>query len=322
MGISVIGGTAATSGAEFFRYVDGYAHIAKTLTPGFYFFSAYHNDSSAGHAYTLQFFNSSNALIATLSLTDRDASVEANVFSGSVLLPAAASYFKLADALASNGALFVERGGDISLVAEIVKLSTTGSITTTKAYTAHVFGGGGAGGQGGSGIGSGGGGSGYYSTGALPIGTYSYTIGAGGVGGGTVGPSGGTSSIHTISALGGSGGSGATGTQVGGAGGSGGGGGTTSAAFTLGGTNGANGENGVVSGGVGSGVAANIILPGSAAGSGRGAAGGFYAGGNSGASTPTGGGGAGIANTAAGGGGGSWGVGGSGGSGVIFLIGA
>lgn len=321
MGISVIGGAPATSGTEFFHYVDGYAHIAKTLTPGFYFFSAYHNDSNA-HAYTLQFFDSSNALITTLSLIDRDSSVAANVFSGSVLLPVAASYFKLIDVVNSFGALFVEKGGDQSLVAEIVKLSTTGSITTTKPYTAHVFGGGGAGGQGGSGIGSGGGGSGYYSTGALPVGTYSFTIGAGAGGGGTVGASGGTSSIHTISALGGSGGSGSTGSQVGGAGGSGGGGGTNSAAFTLGGTNGANGQNGVVSGGTGSGVAANIILPGSTTGSERGAAGNFYAGGNSGASTPTGSGSGGLANTACGGGGGSWGPGGPGGSGVIFLIGA
>lgn len=319
MGISVIGATA-TSGPQFFRYAEGYAHIAKSLTPGFYFFSAYHNDTTAGHSYTVQFFNSSNSLIASLQLTDRDSATEANVFSGSIFLSAAVSYFKLVDAISSNGALFVERNSDASAVTTLIKLTTSGSITTAVPYIAHVFGGGGAGGQGAENRGAGGGGSGYYATGALPAGTYSYTIGAGGPGGGTTGPSGGSSSINGITAAGGVGGSGASGNVVGGAGGSGGGSGSTTTTFYFGGTNGANGQTGTSAGGVGSGVPLSVLLPGSTVSAVANGAGGFYAGGNGGKSTPPAGGSAAVANTAGGGGGGTWNPGGSGGSGVIYLI--
>lgn len=122
---------------------------------------------------------------------------------------------------------------DVEAVGEtITVITSTQSVTLTEdTFVVAVGGGGGGGGisnqNSSGGMGGSGGGSGFTSSGILPAGTYTATIGAGGAGGVGFndGSTGGTTSIGAISALGGNGGAKNVNNSTSGAGGSGGSGG-------------------------------------------------------------------------------------------------
>ena len=157
---------------------------------------------------------------------------------------------------------------DAAASQELIATRTTDSYTFANAYDVYLFGGGGGGGNHSSShlaAGAGGAGSGYITQGQVPAGTYTLTIGAGG----NAASTGGTTSIHNLTAAGGSGGQSSLGNGnpgAGGDGGSGGGGGATgnnqgggNAGFN--GNGGNTGGGGGKPGGAGSGVTVPSDFP-------------------------------------------------------------
>jgi len=255
------------------------------------------------------FVNAEGSFIGTFTTVDTDTGSSANYSETQAAVPAGTVRITMTSNLPAFTSIEYLK---LSVAPTLTptKYTTSGNIAVPNGATVTLLGGGGGGGGfgGGNNWVYGGGGSGYITTGTVPPGVYSLTVGAAGSGsGGGSGGTGGTTTFSTFSAAGGSGGN----LGGGGAGGSRGGG---------------NGQNGGFNGTPGSGVVPTLFISVAADAGIAGqfaTGGGVYGGGGGGSGSNPGSGG--NARGAGGGGGGgnaqyTGGGGGSGAAGALYVL--
>jgi hypothetical protein len=290
MSVSVIGGNATSASGSLpkfaFTIANNRAVLKQSFASGIYVFTV------PSGTYNVAFYATNGDLV-------KQASYPTTATTLAFTLPSAAA--KLIVSASANGSVTVDYTPEATTIASQL-VTTTQSVTLTKAAKVFLIGGGAAGsfGPGGS--------SGYFAQGSVAAGTYTATVGSAGIG--NSGQAGSASTFGGLTAAGG----------TVSAGGSGGGapGNNTGTSGGGGGFNGSNGGSTVEgAGGTGSGVELHGFLPGpGGAGGSAGSGGGTYAGGGGGRPANAGNGAYGY-----GGGGGGGGNGGaSGSSGAILII--
>ena len=272
----------------------------------------------------VSFLNSASAIISTHQLLNLDTTSTRGHSSVVLQVPSNAVYFLIG---ATDPSYVLARAVKLEPISPLtpIRYTTSQNITITNTANVALLGGGGAGGTSvtNTSTSRGGGGSGYLTHATVSPGNYSLTIGAGATTATSgMGP-GGTTSFAGSNAAGGL----SANTSDGANGGSGGGDcANTSNVNTNGGFNGGNAGT---SGGLGSGVTANLFTPG-AGGAWAGGAGGVYGGGGGATNTPSNIGAvqgqSGALGSGAGGGGSSGSInvgnrsGGDGGSGALWVL--
>jgi len=339
MGVTVFPAPSAPV-ATYYQTIfnNGIKKVVTSMPAGYYMITSYAPSGGASTSVNVSFATSDGDIL--VSTFDYDSGSTTNQFTTFVNLPNGATEITKS---AANVIIILQRVGDslTHLTPSVTAYRGSGSVTLSSASYVLAIGGGGAGGPAGyNGVGGGGGGSGYFASGTLAAGTYSYSCGAGGsaLSSGTLtgtGGTGGTTTISTLTAAGGLGGYAGNETSGGGAGGSGGGQGGDSSPTYGGGAGGSGGSNGVTSypnngsGGAGQGTSAwpffITAVAGGAGGPSNGSTGAGGGGGSAYGAGGAGGNGNGSSGTDGGGGSGTTynngsGVAGPGGAGVILVV--